>query len=82
MSDTLRTLPALAAGYITEHGWTQGTEEDSLGRDILPNPVFPTAESRRRATPPRCIHCAMHVATQGHDHQCTRPQQPRKENGR
>lgn len=49
---------------------------------ILPNTVFPTAESRRRANPPRCIHCAMHVATQGHDPQCTRPQQPRKENGR
>ena len=35
MSDTLRTLPALAAGYITEHGWTQGTEEDSSGRVCL-----------------------------------------------
>lgn len=33
--DTLRTLPALAAGYITEHGWTQGTEEDSSGRVCL-----------------------------------------------
>ena len=33
--DTLRTLPALAAGYITEHGWTQGTEQDDAGRVCL-----------------------------------------------
>ena len=30
----------------------------------LPNPVFPTIESRRGASPPRCIYCAWHPATQ------------------
>lgn len=39
----------------------------------LANPVFPTVESRRRATPPRCLWCAWHAPTQGHDPKCPRP---------